>query len=241
MFIFLFFLYFVLYFSHSFSLTRFPFFSTSFLVFQQLQRQPTCVCSVRSRCCSAPFPSAALTQLWLAVSTASSVPLPFSPSLPLRFPLTLCCLLPLLACTCVFSVLHTLFYVHWKVLARRFSMSSDCLPACLSLCLPVRPSLLLPVRLCCCLAVRLDAVIIGSFIDTLLFNQFSNFLPALWAVWRGACSTRNWARCRQQGEQCAGGVYRVCACTRICKSNWQLQLQLRLWLLLRLLLRLRLL
>lgn len=163
MFIFLFFLYFVLYFSHSFSLTLFPFFSTSFLVFQQLQHQPTCVCSVRSRCCSAPFPPAVLTQLWLAVSTASSVPLPFSlsfcpfASLSLSVACSLCSL-----ALAFFSVLHTLFYVHWKVLARRFSMSSDCLPACLSFCLSVRPSLHLPVRLCCCLAVWLSAWMLSS-------------------------------------------------------------------------------
>lgn len=162
-----------------FSFTLCPYLSTPFLAFQQLQRQPTCVCSVRSRCCSAPFPSAVLTQLWLAVSTASSVPLPSLSLLPFAsLSLSVACSLCSLALA-FFSVVHTLFYVHWKVLARRFSMSSDCLPACLSFCLSVRPSLLLPVRLCCCLAVCLDAVIIGSFIDTLLFNQFSNFLPAL--------------------------------------------------------------
>lgn len=234
MFIFLFFLYFVVYFSHSFSLTLFPFFSTSFLVFQQLQRQPTCVCSVRSRCCSAPFPSAALTQLWLAVSTASSAPLPSLSLCPFAsLSLSVACSL------CSLALAFFSFSTRFFMCIGKSSLDVSRCPR--TACLLAYPCVCLSVRLCCCLAVRLDAVIIGSFIDTLLFNQFSNFLPALWAVWRGACSTRNWARCRQQGEQCAGGVYRVCACTRICKSNWQLQLQLRLWLLLRLLLRLRLL
>lgn len=138
-FIFLFFLYFVLYFSFFFSFTLCPYLSTPFLAFQQLQRQPTCVCSVRSRCCSAPFPSAVLTQFWLAVSTASSVPLLFSLSLPLRFSLSLCCLLPLLACTCVFFRSPHAFLCALESPRSTF-LDVLGLPACLPILLPVCPS-----------------------------------------------------------------------------------------------------